>query len=375
MKKIKFFILSLLSGIFVHSQTVSTITAGSFTDGLGIDGYGNVYCSAWGGNTVYKLDTLGNVTVFKNGFSNPNGIAVNDSNQIFICDHTADTIFKYDTAGNLLAAYGGFVTPAGIKKIPGTNDFYVVEYNTNKLKRLDANGTVTQLHSGNPLNGPAGMAFIGDTLYIANFNNRNILKFIGSSVFNLTAQIPSFPGPANFVGFLSSLNGKLYATQIQGNRIYEIDPGNNNAMRVYAGSISGGANGALNTATFNSPNGILGDPVRNRLYVSDAGSQNLRIIDLNVTVSLNKNHNSDYHFSISPNPAQSQLTLDVPKKDGAVIEVSILNISGLTLLTDSLQVVQGKIKLDLSNLQLSSGSYFIVLKDRNSVATELFIFK
>lgn len=335
-KKITFFIIVFI-GFITSAQTVTTITDGGFMDGLAQDAAGNIYGSDWGGNTVYKYDTNGNVSVFKNGFTNPNGIAINSAGEIYICDHGAWTIYKYDANGNLLSTFGSslFRTPAGIKRIPNTEDMLVVEYGTefnpstnSAIKKLAADGTVTTLSSGNVLNGPAGIAYIGDVAYIANYNNRKIFRFDGSILTEI-AQLPAGAASNNVLGFMSAINGELIATQIGEHKIYKINP-TSGAITLYAGSVLGNSDGDLNSATFNLPNGILGDDTNNRIYISDAGTKNLRIIN-NAVLSVDTNQLLKVEVTAYPNPNKDSLNIKLSGFETSQIQLSVLDVNGKEL--------------------------------------------
>ena len=246
----------------INSQTVSTITQGNFQDGLAMDSQGNVYGSDFFGpsRSVYKYDTNGNVTTFASGFVTPNGIGINSLDEIYVCDHFGNVIKKYDINDTLLENYsnGLFSSPAGIQPIPNTLDMLVVEYNNTtgrKIKRLAADGTVTTLYTGAPLNGPAGITFIGEVPYIANFNDRKIFSFLDGTLTEI-AQLPSIASPtAGSLGFLTSGNNLLYATNLNENKIYSIDP-STGQVTLLAGSSDGSLDGSISSATFSGPNGI-----------------------------------------------------------------------------------------------------------------------
>ncbi len=257
--------------------TVATVTEGAFHDGLAQDHQGNVYGSDFTGNTVYKLDPLGEVTVFADGFITPNGIGINKEDEIFICDHFGNKIQKYNNSGDLLESFDA-TTPAGIKKIPWTNDMLFVEYNTNTINILKEDGSIEKLYEGAPINGPAGIAFDRKgNAYIGNFNDRKIYKYKNGEL-EFVAQLPAEAEGANFLGFLTYAKGHLYATQIGEHRIYKINPKNIDDFEVFAGSTLGNQDGDITEATFNFPNGILASKDQKTLYVSDAGTKNLRVI-------------------------------------------------------------------------------------------------
>lgn len=257
--------------------TVETVTDGAFHDGLAVDRRGNVYGSDFVGNTVYKMTPDREVSVFADGFVSPNGIGINKEGKIYICDHFGNTIYKYDNSGTRLDSISA-ISPAGIKRIPGTNKMLFVEYNTNTINVLAEDNTITKLYEGEPINGPAGIAFDrrGNT-YIGNFNDRKIYKYKNGTL-TFIAELPAEAANANFLGFLTYANGFLFATQIGEHKVYKINPRKENEFEVFAGSVLGNDDGDVSEATFNFPNGILADPYRKTLYVSDAGTKNLRII-------------------------------------------------------------------------------------------------
>ncbi len=370
------FISLLFFNFFIYAQTVTTVTDGAFSDGLAKDSQGNIYGSDWSGNTVYKLDTDGTVTVFKNGFSNPNGIGINTVDEIFICDHTANVIRKYDTNGTLITTYStGLTTPAGIKSIPNSTDMLIVEYGTpssnSTIKRLTTDGTITTIFSGTPLNGPAGIAFIGDTAYIANFNDRKILK-LENGMLTLVAQLPNSAPNSNFLGFLSAVGNTLVATQIGENKIYAITP-STGAVNVYAGSTAGNLDGDINAATFSAPNGILGDTANNRIYVSDATPKNLRIID-NALLSVNEFALSNFKVQLFPNPTVDTLNIKIKNAKIETLNISIYNTLGKTVLEKEYSVSSTNFQIKLNTNNLTSGLYHVVIASKDYSITKKIIF-
>ncbi len=259
------------------TTTVETVTEGSFYDGLALDKQGNLYGSDFVGNTVYKMIPSREVTIFADGFVTPNGIGVNKNNEIYICDHFGNTIYKYANDGTRLDSIPA-ITPAGIKRVPGSEDMLFVEYNTNTINLLKTNGSIRKLFEGAPINGPAGIAFDrkGNT-YIGNFLDRKIYKYKNGAV-TFIAQLPAGAAEGNFLGFLTFAKGYLFATQLGEHKIYKINPNQENDFEIFAGSMQGNTDGELSEATFNFPNGILASKDQKILYVSDAGTSNLRIL-------------------------------------------------------------------------------------------------
>ena len=258
-----FFLLIFLCGIVSYSQIVSTITDGEFYDSIDQDSQGNIYCSDFFNGNVYKYDASGEVSLFKTGLVNPNGISVNEKDEIFVCDAATNVIYRYDIDGVEKAAYTDNIdNPTGIKNIPGTTSMLFVEYDNNTLKQLELDGSVVTLFSGNPLNGPSGIAFIDGVIYLSNYNDRLIMKFENGSM-NTITQLPGTATAYNFLGFLSASESKLYGTQLGEHRIYEIDP-SSGTTTIYAGSTIGNDDGGTYTYAW-----YIGEPNSGTLIAAD----------------------------------------------------------------------------------------------------------
>jgi len=380
LKKHLFFYVLLLSTLLT-AQTVSTITEGNFTDALAIDSQGNLYGSDWAGNTVYKYSNTGQVSVFESNFVNPNGIAINGSDEIYICDHTAHTIYKYDHNGNRLETYTNlFITPAGIQRIPNTNDFLVVEYGggayASRIKRLAEDGTVTTLITGNGLNGPAGIAFVNDIAYIANFNDRKIFKFENNSLTEI-AQLPSEGAPQrNFLGFMTAIDSQLIATHIGGNKLYRIDPATGD-VSVYLGSALGNVDGDVNTARLDSPNGIIADGANDRIYISqaslNAGNKNLRVVNGAVLSTLTAELSVEVH--VFPNPSKDSLMIRLSGINSAdTLKLRIHDSSGREVLKKEVSQVQSEFENRISTKGWAKGIYFLTIqKDHSKLLKKIII--
>ncbi len=68
MKKITLFLCAgLLIKVMAFSQTVTTFTAGTPDDAIVLGGNGNIYCSNYVGDTVFKFTPTGDVSSFVTG--------------------------------------------------------------------------------------------------------------------------------------------------------------------------------------------------------------------------------------------------------------------------------------------------------------------
>ena len=349
---------SLLMATFSFSQTVTTVTDGNFYDSIDQDSQGNIYCSDFPNGDVYKYDTSGNVTTFKSGLTNPNGISVNGQDEIFVCDAAANTVYRYDTSGTELSAYTTNINnPTGIRNIPGTTDMLIVEYNNNTLKQLALDGTVTTLFSGLPLNGPSGIAFVGGETYISNFNDRKIMRFESGSMTMIT-QLPADGPDNNFLGFLSASNDQLFATQWGAHKIYSIDPSTGNAT-VYAGSTNGNADGDISVATFSFPNGILADAANDRIYISEVGTSNLRIIN-NALLSTTDFNTIANNLKIIVDRTTDTLIIQANLFSNKKVSIKMFEITGKEVFNKDFSVSDMAFSENIESSTLNSGIYIVL---------------
>ncbi|AXT51674.1 T9SS C-terminal target domain-containing protein [Aquimarina sp. BL5] len=352
-------LLFLLVTASLNSQTVTTVMEGLFHDGLALDINGNLYGSDYSGDSVFKLDVNGNVSTFVSGLNTPNGIGVNSNNEIYICDHESNRILKYNDQGDELASYPT-LTPAGIKKMPNSDDMLFVGYGNNTINLLASDGTITQLFSGSPLNGPAGIAFDDSgTIFIGNFNDRRIHKY-DNGVLTYVAQLPSGGINSNFLGFLTYANGFLYATQLGEHRVYRINPQNVDDLEIYAGSTIGNADGNVADATFNLPNGILASPDGATIYVSDAGTKNLRIIS-DVTLSINELKEADFSLLLYPNPSTEMLTIKGVLLEQSSFDVAVYDTLGQRIFSESNPFETKAFERNINTSTWSSGIYTVLI--------------
>ena len=329
MNKITLLLVLLLSA-YGFAQSVSTFTNGTPDDGIAIDSNGNIYCSNYTGDTVFKFSPSGNVTSFITGLNTPNGIAFNSNEDLFVCDGVGSTIYKYDINGNQLASYSVNGHPSGIIKSRTSESMIFTIYTSNKLMSLAPNGTITELASGSPLSGPVGLAYDDtDVLYIGNYNDRKIHKLENGNL-QYIAQIPA-SGSNPYLGFITYGQGKLWGTILGTHKIYTVDPNSTDSVVLFAGSTQGNTDGDISSANFNQPNGILFNSSNSTLYVTDFGSKSLRIIS-GISLSINEETLKNESLLLHPNPAKESLNIKI---EGSITNSSyslkIYNLLGKTI--------------------------------------------
>ena len=359
----------LLGTLIMHAQTVTTVTEGAFLDGLGITSNGDVYCTNFNGNEVFKYEfSTGNVTTFATGFVNPNGIGVTNEDILYICEKGGGTIHIYNTDGDVLDTVTGLNNPTGVKYDAQNDNILWVSYDQSSLNVLDPDTNETEIViQGAPLNGPSGIAFVGDQTYISNFNDRKIFRLESDDTLTEIAQLPDGAAQNNFLGFLTSKGGFLYATQFGEHRIYRIDPETGDVF-LFAGSTQGNTDGDLDTATFNLPNGILGDDTNDRIYISDFATANLRIIE-NVSLSVNAFAKADTTIDLFSNPQSDTITIKGALVKAETYTISVYTSSGELVKTTNGIVQGGSLQTTLNTSAWSKGVYLIKIQAGETVIT------
>jgi streptogramin lyase len=122
-------------------------------------------------------------------------------------------------------------------------------------------------------------------VYVADEGNNLIRKITPQGLVTTLAGSGS-AGAANGVGTAASFNGPAGITVDVSGNVY-VGDSNNNLIRkiapdgtvttVAGTGLAGADNGALNTATFNNPQGVVIDPY-GRIFIADTGNNLIREI-------------------------------------------------------------------------------------------------
>lgn len=326
-KTLLLFAVLLASGLIGFSQTVTTFSDGTPDDAITMDATGNIYCSNYVGDTVFKFTPLGEMTSFITGLNTPNGLAFNSNQELYVCDGQGNTIYKYDIDGNLLNSYPIGGHPSGIVKSFNDDSMFFSLYLGNKIMHLATDGTITEISSAPELSGPVGIVFdeLG-ALYVGNYNNREIYKVLANGDLEYLAQLPTEGGNLPNLGFITYGQGKLWGTVMGNDKIYTINPNAVDDYSLFAGSTQGSADGDIAEATFNTPNGIYYDSAEGKLLITDFGTKNLRIIsDL---VLGNDEPSILSQYKVVPNPIQEGFRILKSNLFSSILSIQIYNASG-----------------------------------------------
>lgn len=369
--KLLFFTIALFltTSVLTNAQTVSTFIGGTPDDGIALDSNGNIYCSNYVGDTVFKFTPTGDVSSFITGLVSPNGLAFNSNDELYVCDGQANTVNKYDSNGNLMATYATSGHPSGIVKSHESDTMIFTQFVGNTINSLAPDGTITPLSTDAALNGPVGIATDANgSIYIGNYIDRKMYSMDASGTLTYIAQLPTDGGASPNLGFISYGGGFLWGTTMGSDKVYRINPAEVDDIALYAGNVQGSDDGPLQDATFNTPNGILFDETSNTIYITDFGTKNLRIIsDVSLAV---EDFSTYFDLAVYPNPVKDSLevTFSLPKTSGYQLEIYTVlgeQIYQAVIKTTSNKVVH---KIDMSNW--SRGAYFLKVKSGNFIAAK-----
>ncbi|MFM9838454.1 MAG: hypothetical protein ACKVOQ_09340 [Cyclobacteriaceae bacterium] len=307
MKKLLFIVTALVAMSFsqscdpnpmdkvpmVKTFAISGETIGS--DALSTDGKGNIYASNYigtsndptngNGTTVYKITPQGERSVFVDGLGGPAGSCFDNAGNFFVCTFNDGKVIKVSANGTKQVFAEGlegpiqvvsdktgnlFVSVAGIGNAPGTKIY--------KFTPSGVKSTLVDLASlgGFALSGVTIDA--ANNLYVANYVNGIIFKVTPQGLATLFADLGSLGASYTpITSYLTIFNNSIFATGLFANRIYKITLAGQASVLAGTG-VAGSADGKLNEATFAGPNGIVTDPLKSVLYISESASKKVRLI-------------------------------------------------------------------------------------------------
>lgn len=261
-----------LVGVVVASADAQQASSGevltiadSLVGGVGgvtVDGLGAIYVADFG-ETVFKIQPDGRVSVLATGLYGTSGNAVGPRGELYQASFNGNYVSRIERDGSHSVFADGLQGPVGVAMAPD-GGLFVNNCRSNTVSRVSPEGNVTEFASGDLFNCPNGIMRHPDgDLYVVNFSDGNMLRVTENGDVSLFAQIP---GGGN--GHVAWTRGKFYVTAFQSHRIFEVTPDGEVALVAGTGTL-GEVDGPAGQALFSWPNGIAAGPTGDRLYVND----------------------------------------------------------------------------------------------------------
>ncbi len=305
---------------------------------VAVDAAGNIYIADSFNHRIRRVDTSGTITTFAGTggeFSGdrgpailarlfyPRGVAVDDSDNLYIADTGNDQIHRVDASGTITTIAGtgefGYSGDGGLAlaaqldfpydvSADGAGNVYIADSFNHRIRRVDASGTITTIagtgefgYSGD--GGPAFVAQVGQpeavafdsagNLYIADTFNHRIRRVDLMGTITTVAGIgegdfsgdggPALAAQLNApIGIAVDEVGNIYIAE-GNNRIRLVDSSGN--INTIAGLrqddfFSGGYNrdsGRGNDVLLDNPSDVSVDSTGN-VYIADTGNHRIRVL-------------------------------------------------------------------------------------------------
>jgi sugar lactone lactonase YvrE len=300
---------TLAGSPWIVGKVDSTGPAARFNnpEGLAADSLGNAYVADAYNNAIRKIDPAGKVTTIAGDgirgnsdgvgqfarFSNPQGVAVDATGNVFVADLGNHLIRKIDPAGIVS-------TLAGIASIAGSQDGPIGVATFNYPKNLAVDGV------GN--------------IYVADTGNSTIRRISPSGMVSTLAGTAGASGSADGIGTAASfnqptgiaadMNGNVFVADSAGNTIRKIAPGAIVTTLAGTAGTRGSKDGIGADASFAVPYGLSTDAEGN-VYVADPADGTIRKITQSGAVTTVAGVTNQIGFAPGPLPGALPTPLGV----------------------------------------------------------------
>ncbi len=331
--------LAGLAGNAGSADGMGTNAAFYEPEGVTVDGSGNVFVADTWNHTIRRITPAGLVSTIAGSAGNfggtnatgtnalfyePQGVAVDSSDNVFVAD-TGNNVIREIAANGVVTTLAGsfgnfgytnatstnalFNSPRGISR-DSSGNLYVADYLNNVIRKITSAGMVTTVAGSPGIMGSAdgigtNALFFGAQGVTVNPTNSNFIYVAdtgNSTIRQLTASGPNWIvgtlagdasiGSTNATGtaarffwpmdMASDGHGNFYVADAANNVIRKIAA--NGTVTTFAGSpgVIGSTDG--NSALFNAPQAVAVDKSGN-VYVADTGNSTIRVITSGGTVS------------------------------------------------------------------------------------------
>ncbi|MHB8563472.1 MAG: Vgb family protein, partial [Acidiferrobacteraceae bacterium] len=191
---------------------LGTFTVGTNPIGIAIDQSGNVWIANNGSNNVTKLSPTGTVLGTFTVGTNPIGIAIDQSGNVWIANNGSNNVTKLSPTGTVLGTFAAGAGSRGIA-IDQSGNVWISNVNSNNVTKLASNygvllpliSQITSYSTLNQTNGLLAGTTAGSVLYFQ--ENQGINKFVayfnGYENDTTTNQTITFTIPFNFTPIIT----------------------------------------------------------------------------------------------------------------------------------------------------------------------------
>jgi sugar lactone lactonase YvrE len=373
------------------SSNIITTIAGSGTTGYSGDGFpataalinsvgiaashdGNIYVT--NGNAIRKIDASGIITTIAGSsisgysgdggpataakFNGINGMAFDNSNNLYVCDADNFVVRKINTTGIVStiagngtsgnSGDGGAATAAQLKSPTGVvvdaaGNIYVADNAGHAIRKVNASGIISKVA------GTGATGYTGD----------------GGAA---TAATLHFPADVTI-----DASGNLYIADLYNNVIRKVNT--SGVITTYAGNGTSGFSGDGGNATacaMSQPWGLTIDASGN-LFVADYQNARIRKITASIT-GIESLVPSSIKVELSPNPNRGAFSISALLGNNTEedIEIDVINVFGKVVLHKEVLPVHNLLQTQIAlPSYITSGLYLLRMKSKSISHQQRFI--
>ena len=178
------------------------------------DAGSTLYVSSTSSGQILSFDSNGSESVFASGLSNPTGLAVDHSGNVYVT--AGSTIEKYSATGHDLGTFATGLNGPGGLAIDASGNVYVTLYGSNSIEKFSSTGQdLGTFASGLDAPNRVAVNSAGD-LYVTN-------GYAGAvNEYSRTGQlIATLAGVGNPIGLALDAAGNVYVSNTASNEIQE----------------------------------------------------------------------------------------------------------------------------------------------------------
>ncbi len=127
--------------------TVSTVSVGHTTYGIGLDYLGHLFVAGWDTQRFSRINVTTGIkdwTFYKSEAYQTRGVAVTADNNVWVVSSYYGKVYRYNSNGNLIATISGFSSPTGVS-VNAAGKVWVTDLGSEYIHRVDPSTNKTDL--------------------------------------------------------------------------------------------------------------------------------------------------------------------------------------------------------------------------------------